>query len=291
MDIATVLRLVEENAKKRFEVVWGYDPSPPPVKGKKGQGKGQGKGKGKEKDQQRQVEGKGKGNEQGQEQGQQQGRPGRPHSDGLIEHAGSTLVQGRGRGGKEVDASRVDDIRVQMERDLLAGTNKSDEAPADVKGGESDEKPKSTELPLVLLPRASNPGEGETSEENNRNGVAEDAQGSNVSTTTPSTTPNVTPASTSSTSPQAEWFIRASQGHSIQLESVSHLVPVQDDEDGRKKVGEMVHGTKWELWDVIREFRLSSDVSSFVFPFSLALIILCHAHNLFCVSTLSPHHE
>lgn len=43
VDKAMVLRLVEENAKKRFELFYGYDPSPPPVKGGKG-GKG-GKGK------------------------------------------------------------------------------------------------------------------------------------------------------------------------------------------------------------------------------------------------------
>jgi 2'-phosphotransferase len=39
IDVEMVIRLVEENAKQRFELLWGYDPSPPlPIK-KKGQNK------------------------------------------------------------------------------------------------------------------------------------------------------------------------------------------------------------------------------------------------------------
>ena len=53
---------------------------------------------------------------------------------------------------------------------------------------------------------------------------------------------------------QGEYFIRATQGHSLHLESTDHLMPVMDDEDGRKRVGELVHGTRWELWDTIRQF-------------------------------------
>ena len=53
---------------------------------------------------------------------------------------------------------------------------------------------------------------------------------------------------------EAEWFIRAAQGHSLPTVTTEHLVPVQDDEEGRANVGEMVHGTKEELWEVIREY-------------------------------------
>lgn len=49
------------------------------------------------------------------------------------------------------------------------------------------------------------------------------------------------------------YFIRASQGHSINLEGVAHLELVNDDEEGRKRTGLIVHGTRWELWDVLSE--------------------------------------
>ncbi|KAJ9104580.1 hypothetical protein QFC21_002078 [Naganishia friedmannii] len=56
-----------------------------------------------------------------------------------------------------------------------------------------------------------------------------------------------------SSPPEAEWFIRAAQGHSIQTVTTEHLEPVlQADEEGLSKVGEMVHGTKSESWDSIR---------------------------------------
>ena len=51
---------------------------------------------------------------------------------------------------------------------------------------------------------------------------------------------------------QAEYFIRAAQGHSLPTVTTEHLEPVSNDETGRRMVGEMVHGTKEELWDVIR---------------------------------------
>lgn len=58
---------------------------------------------------------------------------------------------------------------------------------------------------------------------------------------------------------EVEWFIRAAQGHSLPTVTTEHLEPVLNDEEGRAKVGEMVHGTKEELWDVIRacDFGLS----------------------------------
>jgi 2'-phosphotransferase len=52
---------------------------------------------------------------------------------------------------------------------------------------------------------------------------------------------------------QAEYFIRAAQGHSLPTVTTEHLEPVLNDEAGRRMVGEMVHGTKEELWDVIRK--------------------------------------
>lgn len=54
---------------------------------------------------------------------------------------------------------------------------------------------------------------------------------------------------------EAEWFIRAAQGHSLPTVTTEHLDPVSNDDEGRSKVGEMVHGTKEQLWDIIREYR------------------------------------
>lgn len=52
-------------------------------------------------------------------------------------------------------------------------------------------------------------------------------------------------------SPKGEYFIRATQGHSLKLENVAHLTPVLDDEEGRRKAGSLVHGTRWELWETL----------------------------------------
>lgn len=55
-----------------------------------------------------------------------------------------------------------------------------------------------------------------------------------------------------------QWFIRAAQGHSIQTITTEHLEPITDTSDtSLLKVGAMVHGTKWELWNLIREKGLS----------------------------------
>ena len=48
-----------------------------------------------------------------------------------------------------------------------------------------------------------------------------------------------------------EWFIRATQGHSLKLDSIAHLTPILDDEESRARAGLLVHGTKWELWDTL----------------------------------------
>lgn len=52
-----------------------------------------------------------------------------------------------------------------------------------------------------------------------------------------------------------EYFIRAAQGHSIVTVSSDHLERVLDDPEGegRKRVGELVHGTRSEVWEGIRE--------------------------------------
>ncbi|KAJ9103359.1 hypothetical protein QFC19_004458 [Naganishia cerealis] len=57
---------------------------------------------------------------------------------------------------------------------------------------------------------------------------------------------------------EPEWFIRAAQGHSIQTVTTEHLEPIANaDEEGLQKVGEMVHGSKAELWDSIRNKGLA----------------------------------
>ena len=55
---------------------------------------------------------------------------------------------------------------------------------------------------------------------------------------------------------EGEWYIRASQGHSIKLEGTAHLTPVEDDAEGHERVGLMVHGTRDDLWDVIRTSQI-----------------------------------
>jgi 2'-phosphotransferase len=155
-----VLRLVAENEKKRFEVVWGYDPSPPKSKSK-GPGKGKGKGKGKTEN--------------------------KVDVETLQQREGDVV---------EGDSNDVEDTEYE---------------PATVNDTALTVEPMQADLPLVMLPQ----------------GIVEDEKG--------------------------EWWIRATQGHSIQLESTSHLEEVKNDEDGRARVGLMVHGTKWELWDILSQ--------------------------------------
>lgn len=158
IDVEMVLKLVEENAKKRFEVVWAYDPSPPLPAKKKGQNK---KPKGKQ----------------------------APSTD-------------NGTAGQ--DAAGIDDLRKEMEESMLLDKPAPKEA-------------EWKELPLVVVDKV-----------------------------------QISQA-IDETIPAATWFIRASQGHSIKLEGTAHLTPVEDDEDGRQRVGDMVHGTRDDLWDIIRE--------------------------------------
>jgi 2'-phosphotransferase len=175
VDLATVLRLVEENAKQRFELAWGYDPSPPRPKKGKGQSKGSGKTKGqllKEKEKAQAI--------------------------GKLDTSTSSDATVR----QEVDAAAVDDVQKELSTASIAAI------------------PVSTELPLVIMPI---PQSGAQSPDGGITG-------------------------------QGEWFIRATQGHSIQLESTAHLEPVANDEAGRARVGEIVHGTRWELWDVLSKW-------------------------------------
>ncbi|KAK4683527.1 hypothetical protein P7C73_g6721, partial [Tremellales sp. Uapishka_1] len=149
VDLEMVLRLVAENAKQRFELFHGYDPSPPMPR----KGKGKGKGKAKPKP--------------------------------LVEEG-------------EVDGGQVDDLRQELATATIS-------------------VPEIIELPLVSIPlEPDGPSES-----------------------------------------RAEYFIRATQGHSIELESTSHLTPVNDDEEGRTRAGDMVHGTKWELWETLKRDGLS----------------------------------
>jgi 2'-phosphotransferase len=159
IDIETVLKLVEENAKKRFEVIWGYDPSPPLPSKKKGQ--------------------------------QNKKKKSVP--------APAAVEAG--------DAAEVDDLRKEMEQAML---------------GDKEEVSEWKELPLVVVDK-------EAGDENET---------------------------------EATWFIRASQGHSIKLEGTAHLTPVEDDEEGRARVGMMVHGTRDDLWDTIRKYYSIAQESS-----------------------------
>lgn len=68
------------------------------------------------------------------------------------------------------------------------------------------------------------------------------------------------PQATSSTSSPPQYFIRAAQGHSLpDLQPEAHLETIAlENEIDLERVGEMVHGTKWENWDAICEPLQSS---------------------------------
>jgi 2'-phosphotransferase len=174
VDKAMVLRLVAENAKQRFELLYGFDPSPPPPKkGKKGQTpKGHGK---------------------------------KPKPSSVDPSGGGALANDEG----ELDAGQVEDAARELAKAKITPA-----AP------EAASAPAAIELPLVALPAPS----GDPAEPPSMSGE------------------------------EGEYFIRASQGHSLKLESVAHLEEIKDDEEGRLKAGEMVHGTRWELWAVLSEW-------------------------------------
>lgn len=149
VEIERVLQLVENNAKQRFEVLYGYDPSPVRPKSKaRSKNKAQVK----------------------------------------IEPAEDNENHDRA-----VDAATIENA-------ILV---------------KSDPSEPETELPIVTAPLPDAVGTG----------LVE--------------------------SSHLEYFIRATQGHSLKLESTAHLTPVFDDDDGLRRIGLMVHGTRWELWESI----------------------------------------
>lgn len=135
-------------------------------------------------------------------------------------------------GAKAAEDGEVGKPKAEGTSEALATekTSEVDAAKVDVLAKDLEATQIRTELPLVMLPRP-DVGSEESSNE----------------------------ASTTDTQAQpGEWFIRATQGHSIKLDSVSHLTPVTDDEEGRARAGVCVHGTKWELWDALSKWCSSS---------------------------------
>ncbi|EIW66407.1 hypothetical protein TREMEDRAFT_70249 [Tremella mesenterica DSM 1558] len=181
IDLDMVLRIVAENAKQRFELLWGYDPSPPIKKRPKPPKKSR------------------------PPPGISKIIPVRvDHERPLVS---TSLDVGKGvNASNRVDASEVDNVGKDPQKTRIT---------SDIS--------EPTELPLIRLPppQTKDNTEGKTEEDDGQT--------------------------------KGEWFIRATQGHSIHLETTALLTPVMDDEEGRRIVGEMVHGTKWELWEVIKD--------------------------------------
>ncbi|WVW86590.1 hypothetical protein I302_108640 [Kwoniella bestiolae CBS 10118] len=190
VDVSMVLRLVAENSKQRFQLLYGYDPSPPrPKKMKKGQ-------------QPKKV------------RPPPQPSASVPNGEGSVEKIreeveinSDGLAQIPLQSGNGADAAEIDNLRSNLSK-----TTVSSEGKVENEGGY-------VELPLVSLP------------------IPEEAE--------------------SGSSIKGEYFIRATQGHSINLEGTSHLEELKDDEEGRRKAGVMVHGTRLELWDVLKSQGLS----------------------------------
>ncbi|OXG25266.1 tRNA 2'-phosphotransferase [Cryptococcus neoformans Ze90-1] len=201
VDESTILHLVQTNPKKRFELFWGYDPSPPRPKKKPTQGKTK-------------------------KQLQRDREAAAAAAAASVAASGTGERQGK---GKEPDAAAIDIIASSLaSTDLTAPSSSlsiNSAAPAPARSLTSVHPP---ELPLISLP------DPHTS--------ASDSDASASAN-----------ANANSDNPKGEYFIRATQGHSIQLESTAHLEHVKDDEEGRRKVGLMVHGTRWELWDTLKE--------------------------------------
>ncbi|GMK54922.1 hypothetical protein CspeluHIS016_0115080 [Cutaneotrichosporon spelunceum] len=170
LDTDAVFRLVDENAKKRFELVYGYDPSAPPPKKKH----------------------------------VQPARKKRPPPPGYGPKAGSAPAPGS---GSPTPAEDVTIVAAVVEQ------NKEEEW---------------TERPFVKLPPP------ESSFDSPEGGGVADAD----------------------TGHTGQWYIRAVQGHSI-LEGTGHLQPLRADAEGRERAGAMVHGTRWELWETLKDMGLS----------------------------------
>ncbi|WVQ96399.1 hypothetical protein IAU59_003504 [Kwoniella sp. CBS 9459] len=231
IDLETVLRLVSENAKQRFQLMYGYDPSPPPPKKKKVQQVSKKKLRAMRDAQaaaQAEVEAQtdDAGTKQGGEERGQSQTEAVPRGVDAVQQAstsGPVEIKSTAESGRpEPDASEIDNIQSALKKATLNPSN----------GGEDSESQlESTESPLVELPLPS------ASPDNDGSGPV---------------------AATAGSAERGEYFIRATQGHSINLESTAHLEQITvDDEQGRKKVGLMVHGTRWELYDVLSTQGLS----------------------------------
>ncbi|WVO13661.1 hypothetical protein L204_101282 [Cryptococcus depauperatus] len=166
-----VFQLVRDNTKQRFELFYGYDPSPPRPKKKPVQGKSK---------KQKQAE------REAAVAGSVDGALFAPASEGV---------------NKGSDSAEIDTLQTTLVATTLL----------DSKSPKSAEPP---ELPLVSVPVSS----------------LNDQQ----------------------SEPRGMWFIRATQGHSIQLDSTTHLTELHDDIESREKAGLIVHGTRWELWHLIK---------------------------------------
>ncbi|WWD20035.1 hypothetical protein CI109_104508 [Kwoniella shandongensis] len=165
---------------------------------------------------------------QGKGKGQGQGKKGRPAAAVGIEAAGSLSTSAAteagavapiSQGGPAVGGGKSAPDAATID-DIRNELSKSSLDPTPPPATSPEEPP---ELPLQSLPRP--------------------------------TDDDSTP--TAPDGPRGEYFIRATQGHSIKLESTAHLEPVKDDEEGRRRAGELVHGTRWELWDVLKNEGLS----------------------------------
>ncbi|KLT40404.1 hypothetical protein CC85DRAFT_287507 [Cutaneotrichosporon oleaginosum] len=175
IDTEAVFRLVDENAKKRFELVFGYDPSPPKPKKKHVQAP----------------------------------RKKRPPPPG---YGKATPSEGSGASTPSVEGVTAGVSGVQ----LTGATAK-------------EEKEEWNELPFVKLPPP------ESSFDSPEGGGVADAD----------------------TGHTGQWYIRAVQGHSIKLEGTGHLEPLRADVEGTARAGVLVHGTRWELWETLKEKGLS----------------------------------
>ena len=164
-NIEMILQLVEENAKQRFEVMYGYDPSPIRPKS-----------------------------------------TARSRTKAAVK---TEPVQRNEDVDGAMDAATIEDAKVNLAK--------------------SDQSEPKTELPLVIAPFPNEDGAGPV-------------EGSNY-----------------------EYFIRATQGHSLKLESTAHLTTVFDDDEGLQRIGLMVHGTRWDLWESIST-SLSQSTTDWIMP-------------------------
>jgi 2'-phosphotransferase len=268
VDKDMVFRLVEENAKKRFELFYGRDPSPPVVK-VKAKGKGQvGKGKGKAHDQS-----KGGRPEAGGSGGTGGGRGSRRTRANAQAQAGQGKEVAVAEAAQAVDAQGADIAAADFNgsQATVKGTaSATDFAAVEQLGSElsrtavSDAQSPNTTTSNPSIPDASvstiTPPPTSTAEPAPAPVPAPPPPSTElplIPLTPPTTDTSVDPAAPASdTAATGEWFIRASQGHSIALAGVAHLTPVLDDEDGRRRAGLLVHGTRWELWETLSEWDL-----------------------------------